>query len=65
LYSTFVTSLLPMRASRTASLIGSRLFCPLFPLQNLAELCGNDRLKYVRLIAALVRIDLGKKYKEF
>lgn len=28
----------------------------------LAELCGNDKAKYVRLIAALVRIDLSRSY---
>ncbi|GAB4819715.1 hypothetical protein N2152v2_006761 [Parachlorella kessleri] len=33
--------------------------------QTLAELCGRDRQKYVRLIAALVRIEHSKAYTDF
>ena len=37
----------------------------LHPLvQVLSELCGGDRLTYVRLIAGLVRMELSKSYHD-
>ena len=33
--------------------------------QALAALCGNDKHKYVRLIAALVHIELSKTFSDY
>lgn len=48
------------KALKAARLVGLREHP-----QALAALCGNERAKYVRLIAALVRIELTKSFKEF
>ena len=48
------------KALKAARLVGLREHP-----QALAALCGNDKVKYVRLIAALVRIELTKTYNEF
>lgn len=48
------------KALKAARLVGLREHP-----QALAALCGNDRAKYVRLVAALVRIELTKTFNEF
>ena len=51
------------KALRAARLIGIR-HVDCHP-QALANLCGNDRTKYVKLIASLVRIELSNTFHEF
>jgi hypothetical protein len=48
------------KALRAARLVGIRECHP----QALAELCGGDRTKYVKLIASLVRIELANTFHE-
>lgn len=48
------------KALKAARLVGLREHP-----QALAELCGNDKRKYVKLIAALVRIEVTKSFAEF
>lgn len=49
------------KALRAARLVGLREGSP----HALAALCGNDRTKYVKLIASLVRIELTNTFHEF
>lgn len=48
------------KALKAARLVGLREHP-----ESLADLCSKDRLKYIRLIAALVRIELSKQFHEF
>lgn len=48
------------KALKAARLVGLREHP-----RALAELCGNDKTTYVRLVAGLVRIELAKSFHEF